>query len=113
MRALHLALPAALLCFGAAAQAAEPAKLAVTLHNHAFVPAQLTAPANTPIEITITNADPTAEEFDSDALGVEKLVAGGHTALVRVRPLPAGRYPFAGEYHAKTAKGVLIVPATK
>ncbi len=91
------------------AWAAEPVKLALTIRNHLFEPAQLSAPARTALEITITNADPTAEEFESKALKIEKVIAGGRSAIVRVLPQAPGRYEFVGEYHEDIAKGVLII----
>ncbi len=51
---------------------------------------------------------PTAEEFDSSALKVEKVVPGHSQGVVRIGPLPPGKYPFIGEYHESTAKGVVI-----
>ncbi len=80
----------------------------VTIKDHRFSPSEIHVPAGKPILLTITNEDPTAEEFDSSALKVEKVVAGGRTATVRLRPLGAGRFPFMGEYHADTAQGVVI-----
>ncbi len=50
-----------------------------------------------------------AEEFDSAALAIEKVVAGGRSTIVRLRPLEPGRNPFMGEYHSATAQGVIIV----
>lgn len=91
------------------ALAADPVKLTLTIRNHKFEPAEITAPANTPIELTVVNADSTAEEFESKALKAEKVVAGGRSVVVRIQPQAPGRYPFVGEYHEETAKGVLIV----
>jgi Cupredoxin-like domain len=39
---------------------------------------------------------------------VEKVIAGKSKATVRVGPLQPGRYEFIGEFHADTAKGILI-----
>ncbi len=50
----------------------------------------------------------TAEEFDSTALKVEKVVAGNSSGNVRIRALAPGRYPFMGEYHSATAQGVVV-----
>ena len=58
--------------------------------------------------LTIKNEDATAEEFDSSALKIEKVIAGGTYGTVRLRPLGPGRYPFMGEYHSATAQGVVI-----
>jgi heme/copper-type cytochrome/quinol oxidase subunit 2 len=90
------------------ALAAEPAMLKLVIRDHRFSPAEITVPANTPTVIQITNADPTPEEFDSPDLKVEKVIAGGQTGLVRLRPLKPGRYSFSGEYHAATAQGVVV-----
>jgi len=64
--------------------------------------------ANTPSVIALTNNDTTAEEFDSTALKVEKVVAAKSSGNIRIRALAPGRYPFVGEYHADTAKGVVV-----
>ena len=80
----------------------------VTLQNHKFTPNIIHVKANTPILIVLTNKDATAEEFDSTSLKVEKVVAGGDTGNVHIRPLDPGKYPFMGEYHSATAQGFVI-----
>lgn len=90
----------------APAFAADPIK--VTLQNHKFTPSEIRVKANTPSVIALTNKDATAEEFDSTALKVEKVVAGNSSGNIRIRALAPGRYPFVGEYHADTAKGVVV-----
>jgi hypothetical protein len=65
-------------------------------------------PAGKATTLKITNQDPTAEEFDSTALKVEKVIAGGTWGLVHLSPLGPGKYPFVGEYHADTAQGVVL-----
>ncbi len=80
----------------------------MTLKDHKFTPSQVTVKANEPVVIHLTNKDATAEEFDSTALKVEKVIAGGSDGMVRIRPLEAGKYPFMGEYHSATAQGVVI-----
>ena len=82
--------------------------LEVTIKDHRFTPSEIHVPAGKPSMLTIRNEDSTPEEFDSAALKVEKVVTGGRSASVRLRPLGAGRYPFVGEYHADTAHGVVI-----
>ncbi len=89
-------LAGSVLAAGAAA-AAEPARFDMTIRNHRFEPAEVRAPANTPIVISVKNEDPTAEEFDSGDLGVEKVIPGGRSLAVRIRPLEPGRYNFMGE----------------
>jgi plastocyanin len=90
------------------AWAEEPGTIEVTIKDHRFSPAEIHVPVGKPVILRITNADTTVEEFDSSALKVEKVIAGGTYGTVRLRPLGAGRYPFMGEYHAETAKGVVI-----
>jgi plastocyanin len=82
--------------------------IAVTLENHKFTPSQIHVKAGTPSVIELTNKDATAEEFDSTALKVEKVVAGHDTGTVRLRALAPGKYPFMGEYHPGTAQGLVI-----
>ncbi|HEX3943730.1 MAG TPA: cupredoxin domain-containing protein [Rhizomicrobium sp.] len=103
---IRLVLLASAILFSGTAYAAGP--IAMTLKDHKFTPAQITVPANQPIVIQLTNQDPTAEEFDSTALKVEKVVAGNSEGDVHIRPLDPGRYPFMGEYHSGTAQGVVI-----
>lgn len=80
----------------------------LTLKDHKFTPSEIHVKANVPNVITMTNQDPTAEEFDSPSLKVEKVVVGNSSGDVRLRPLAPGRYPFTGEFHAATAHGVVI-----
>ena len=84
------------------------APIPVTLQNHKFTPSVIHVKANQPAMIALTTKDATAEEFDSAALKVEKVVAGKYTGNVRLRALAKGKYPFMGEYHAATAQGVVI-----
>ncbi|HEY5379105.1 MAG TPA: cupredoxin domain-containing protein [Pseudolabrys sp.] len=82
--------------------------LTLTLKDHKYTPSEIKVPANKRVMITVINNDDTAEEFDSTSLKVEKVVPGHSQGIVRIGPLPAGRYPFIGEYHEATAKGVVI-----
>ncbi|HXX83931.1 MAG TPA: cupredoxin domain-containing protein [Casimicrobiaceae bacterium] len=98
----------ALLFLSGPAIAEDLTKIEVTIKDHRFSPSEIRVPAGKPILLTVKNEDPTAEEFDSSALKVEKVIAGGRSATVRLRPLGPGRYPFTGEYHSDTAQGVVI-----
>ncbi len=80
----------------------------VTIKNHQFTPSEIHVAAGKPVLLNIKNEDATAEEFDSSALKVEKVIAGGTYGTVRLRPLGPGRYPFMGEYHSDTAQGAVI-----
>jgi len=90
----------------AAARADDTAS--TTIKNHVFSPSEIKVPANKRVTINVTNDDATPEEFDSHALKVEKVIPGKSKGAVRIGPLKPGRYPFVGEYHESTAKGVVI-----
>jgi hypothetical protein len=92
----------------APAVAARADDYVLTIKDHRFTPEEIKVPANQRVMITVVNDDTTAEEFDSAALKVEKVVPGKSKGAVRIGPLPSGRYPFIGEYHEATAKGVVI-----
>ena len=96
------------LFLGGPALAQEPTRVQIRIKDHRFSPSEIRVPAGTPILLTITNADSTPEEFDSSALKVEKVIAGGTSGTVRLRPLGVGRYRFMGEYHAGSAQGVVV-----
>jgi len=93
----------------ASAGFAEETSLSLEIKDHRFDPAELHAPAGKAITLTVKNLDTTAEEFESKPLRIEKLVAGKGQATVRIPALAAGKYNFFGDYHEKTAQGVLIV----
>ncbi len=80
----------------------------ITIRDHRFEPPELHVPAGKRILLTVINADPLSEEFDSSALKVEKVIAGNSQGVVRISPLSPGRYDFIGEYHEETAKGQII-----
>jgi hypothetical protein len=102
-------LVAASIALPCAAWAEDPFAISLTLKDHQFQPAEIKAPANKPIAITLKNEDGGFEEFDSTSLHTEKIVTGHGTITIKLKPLAAGRYPFEGEYHAQTAQGVLVV----
>ncbi len=80
----------------------------LTIKDHKFTPEDIKVPANQRVAITVINEDATAEEFESKILKVEKIIAGKSKGVVRIGPLKPGRYPFVGEFHEATAKGVVI-----
>jgi plastocyanin len=89
------------------ASAADP-EVTLVIRDHKFEPAELRVPAGKKIKLVIDNQDATAEEFESHALKREKVIPGKSKVPVFIGPLKPGRYPFEGEYNAKTAKGVVI-----
>jgi hypothetical protein len=90
------------------AAAAQEHSVSITVKSHQFQPAQISAPANVPIMLTVKNLDPTPMEFESVSLRVEKVVTGGATGIIRLRPLPPGSYKFFDDFHQQ-ANGVLVV----
>src|SRR6185437_4922322 len=105
MRNTTLAIAAILVLASSLARADD---LTLTIKDHKFMPAEVKVPANKRVELTVVNEDATPEEFDSKALKVEKVIAGKSKGVVRIGPLKPGRYPFIGEYHESTAKGVVV-----
>ena len=107
MRTL-LALAAVAVALSFAPAGAKAQDYTLTIKNHRFTPSEIKVPANKRVKLTVINDDATPEEFDSDALKVEKVLAGKTKGMVRIGPLKPGKYPFVGEYHEDTAKGVVI-----
>jgi plastocyanin len=106
LRAMWLSL--CLLPAMTAARAEEPASIEVTIKDHRFTPAELRVKAGKPAFLVVTNLDRTPEEFESRKLAIEKVIAPGATARIRVRPLEPGRYEFIGDFHKVTAHGAII-----
>jgi plastocyanin len=87
---------------------AQEQTITIVIRDHKFEPAEVRVPANKRVTITVVNDDPTPEEFESHPLKVEKVIPGKSKATIRIGPLAPGRYPFIGEFHEATAKGVVI-----
>ena len=81
----------------------------LTIKDHKFEPAEIEVPAGQEVTILIKNADDTPEEFDSEALNIEKVIGGGQEVSTKIGPLEAGTYDFVGEFNEDTAKGSVIV----
>jgi plastocyanin len=93
----------------APAARADDTTLTLTLKDHRFTPDTVEIAAGTTVKLLVVNADPTPEEFDSDALHREKVIPGGGQGIVVIGPLKPGVYKFEGEYHDDTAQGRVIV----
>jgi plastocyanin len=89
--------------------AADEVEVTISIKDHKFDPAEVKVPAGKAIKITVKNLDSTPEEFESKPLKVEKVIAGGGTAVIRLKAQTKGSYKFFGEYHETTAQGMLIV----
>jgi hypothetical protein len=108
---LAAALSLAAIAMGVSAEnlsAQQGAAIVVTMKDHRFQPAEIHAPANRPLAITVKNLDAAAIEFESVSLRVEKVIAAGSAGVVNVRPLAAGRYEFFDDFHQE-ARGALVV----
>ena len=102
------ALTLGLLLMMPAARAEDAVTVNISLKDHRFQPAELHAPAGKPIVIILKNLDPAPAEFESNMLRVEKVVTGGGTVTMRIRPLAPGRYRFFDDFHPES-EGYLIV----
>jgi hypothetical protein len=92
-----------------AAGAQSASEIQLSYKDRKFDPAEISAPADTPIVIKLKNLDAKAMEFESKTLHVEKVVAGTSDATINVRAQKPGRYEFFDEYNEKTARGALVV----
>lgn len=100
---------AAALAAAAPALAEDGATVTLSVKDHTFQPAEPRAAANKPFTIVVKNLDATPMEFESKTLRVEKVIAGGATASIRMRALAPGKYRFFDDYNEKTTQGVLVV----
>jgi hypothetical protein len=92
-----------------AARAGNTIEIALSYKDKKFDPPEINAPANTPIVIKFRNLDREAMELESDTLRIEKVVAAGKDATIKIRAQKPGRYEFFDEYNEKTARGALVV----
>ncbi|MBV1930210.1 MAG: cupredoxin domain-containing protein [Porticoccaceae bacterium] len=108
MRVINSCLLAAALVLVPLMAFAEKPEYRVMIKDHKFSPAEIIIPANTKVTLIVENQDATPEEFESHEMHREKIIAGNKTAKIRIGPLKPGNYPFFGEFHEDTAKGVVI-----
>ncbi|HXN16035.1 MAG TPA: cupredoxin domain-containing protein [Usitatibacter sp.] len=87
--------------------AAEP-EFKLAIEKHAFTPDRIEVPAGKKVKLLVENRDATPAEFESALLKIEKVIPGKGNATIFVGPLTPGEYPFADEYNAKSAKGVVV-----
>jgi hypothetical protein len=91
-----------------AAQAEDTVTVQISLKGHRFQPAEPHVAAGKAVVIIVKNLDPAPAEFESNMLRVEKVVTGGGTITIRIRPLQPGRYRFFDDFHPET-EGYLVV----
>ena len=88
---------------------AETPIVKMEIRNHLFIPSEIIIPENTKVKLLIFNHDESDEEFESFELNREKVILGNKKGVIFIGPLPAGEYPFFGEFFPKTAQGKVIV----
>ncbi len=87
---------------------AEMPEFHIVIKDHQFIPAEVHVPAGVKVKLLVENQDATPEEFESDTLHREKIIAGNKTAKIIIGPLKPGSYPFVGEFNEDTAQGVVV-----
>ncbi|MBL8472317.1 MAG: cupredoxin domain-containing protein [Rhodocyclaceae bacterium] len=106
---MHIAkFVAAALMLGPALAFSADMDVNLVIRDHKFEPAELKVPAGKKLKLIIDNQDATAEEFESHELNREKVIPGKTKGSVLIGPLKPGKYPFYGEFHEATAKGVIV-----
>jgi len=95
-------------CFQVSAWAGASETYTILIQGHRFEPEQLVIPAGQKVKIVIDNQDPTAEEFESYELNREKVIGGGKQVVIYVGPLKPGMYKYFGDFHSKSAQGVIV-----
>ena len=90
------------------AYAAGEPEFSLALEGHKFTPDRVEVPAGKKVKLLVENRDATPAEFESEALKIEKVIAGKAKATILIGPLKAGEYKFVDEYNEKTAKGVIV-----
>jgi hypothetical protein len=99
----------ALSSFAAVDAARADVEIALSYKDKKFDPPEISVPANRPIVIKFRNLDRDAMELESDSLKIERVVAAGKDATIKVKAQKPGRYEFFDEYNEKTARGALVV----
>ncbi|MFN7901274.1 MAG: cupredoxin domain-containing protein [Holosporales bacterium] len=108
MRRLFFLAVVALAAFSAPAIAEDKKVYELSISDHRFTPSEIKVPAGKAFTLKVKNLDPTPEEFESYPLKLEKVITGKGEAILHVRALKPGTYPFKGEFNEKTAQGVII-----
>src|SRR5262249_3476244 len=106
MRGFALAI--VLMALGMPGAGALAQEFNLVIRNHKFEPQEIRVPAGKRVWFTAPNEAPTPKELKSPAPKVEKVIPAKSKGLVRIGPLAPGRYEFIGDFHADTAKGVVI-----
>ena len=98
----------ALLLVVAAPALTQETKIAISVRDNQFVPAEVPVPAGVKLEFVVRNVQATPAELESTSLHREKVVTAGATVSLFVGPLQPGRYGFFDDFHPAT-RGVIVV----
>jgi hypothetical protein len=111
IKILQMASVAALLALapGGSVLAQQPVEITLSVKNNTFDPAEIEAPANTPIRLKVKNLDAKPMEFESKSLRIEKIITAGSEATFNIRGQKPGRYEFFDEFREETTRGALVV----
>ena len=88
-------------------QALAMDEFVLTIENHQFTPSELIIPANKKVKLKVYNQDDAVEEFHSDDLDREKIIAAKAAGVIFLGPLAPGEYSYMGEFHSETARGII------
>jgi len=80
----------------------------IAIRDHKFVPAEVSVPAGSKVELLVRNEQAVAAEFESTALHREKIVGPGAQISLFVGPLTPGRYEFFDDFNQAT-RGFVVV----
>lgn len=97
------------LLFCSLGSAEEISEFKLKIKDHKFEPAELIIPRDKKVKLIVKNEDSTVEEFESFDLKREKIVPAGKEIKISIGPLKPGTYKFFGEFHEKTAQGIINV----
>lgn len=106
---LTLAVGFVLAAFPLAKAWSEEAAYVITIKEHKLDPSELEVPAGVEFSLVVKNVDDTPEEFESEALDIEKIIPAGAEAQFSIGPLEPGSYDVVGEFHEETARGMIVV----
>ena len=89
--------------------AAVDTVIELRFENRRFIPQAITAPANLPFKIKITNASKEAIEFESFKLNRERVVGPGESLIIPIPALRPGTYDFYDDFHRDVPDGTITV----
>ncbi|PSU69792.1 cupredoxin domain-containing protein [Photobacterium phosphoreum] len=109
MNILHKSVLTSVLLLASSNSFAHTEIVEIVMKNHQFHPANLVIPANHKVKLVIKNQDNNAEEFESHALNIEKVIPANSEGFVYIKPMKPGKYKFVGEYHEDDMYGMIEV----